>query len=385
MALRRKIQFNGMFFQEENWIPAAELLKKYRCLRLQALAETNYSKLGAIAAPGGVVTKPLCRALLTDEGLLFAQTRENGYPPTYSRRWFETTHRLELALGRMDLMDSTEAPDDETAKRMLLDLAARVWKENTDTEDKLIRECLEHLIDHCGSIEVFSQVKIENIDGLYYFVKSTGNETPYAVQAEMETSEGKGLYTCAEEPRNCAVILPTGETFCLREVQAALTPNELRVFLVSVLRRCIQQAGEIASARLTYRQMVAERQAACMQEQIHDYHKEDLKAWRSAQEVLDKVCAPDIERYQTHRLSQYHGGPTKDLDVDLKNCLQKYIQAQGLTGKTQMQDDQAARITLPECLSKDGRRLRLFWINHGSFFSSCAYRHSTGCLKRYQC
>lgn len=98
----------------------------------------------------------------------------------------------------------------------------------------------------------------------------------------------------------------------------------------------------MVSARLTYRQMVAERQAACMQEQIHDYHKEDLKAWRSAQEVLDNVCAPDIERYQTHRLSQYHGGPTKDLDVDLKNCLQKYIQAQGLTGKTQMQDDQAA-------------------------------------------
>ena len=210
MALRRKIQFNGTFFQEENWIPAAELLKKYRCTRLQTLAETNYSKLGAIAAPGGVVTKPLCRALLTDEGLLFAQTREKGYPPPYSRRWFETTHRLDLALGRMDLTDSTEAPDDETAKRMLLDLAARVWKENTDTEDKLIRECLEHLIDHCGSIEVFSQVKIENIDRLYYFIKATGNETPYAVQAEMETSEGKGLYTCAAEPRNCAVILPTG-------------------------------------------------------------------------------------------------------------------------------------------------------------------------------
>lgn len=235
MALRRKIQFNGMFFQEENWIPAAVLLKKYRCTRLQALVETHYSKLGAIAAPGGVMTKPLCRALLTDEGLLFAQTREKGYPPPYSRRWLETTHRLDLALGRMDLTDSTEVPDDETAKRMLLDLAARVWKENTDTEDKLIRECLEYLIDHCGSIEAFSQVKIENIDGLYYFVKSTGNETPYAVQAEMETSEGKSMYTCAAEPRNCAVILPTGETFCLREVQAALTPNELRVFLVSVL------------------------------------------------------------------------------------------------------------------------------------------------------
>ena len=85
MALRRKIQFNGMFFQEENWIPAAELLKKYRCTRLQALVETHYSKLGAIAAPGGVMTKPLCRALLTDEGLLFAQTREKGYPPPYSR------------------------------------------------------------------------------------------------------------------------------------------------------------------------------------------------------------------------------------------------------------------------------------------------------------
>ena len=345
MALRRKIQFNKTFFQEENWQPVAELLQDYRCPRLQALVEAHYSKLGAIAAPGGVVTKPLCRALLTDEGMLFAQSREKGYPAPYSRRWFETTHRLDMALGQMSLTGATEAMDDETAKQTLLDLAGRVWKDNPDTREQtmpLIRECLERIIDRCGSIEAFSHVKIENIDGLHYLIKATGREPPYAVQVEMETSEGRGMYTCAAEPRNCAVILPTGETFCLREVQAALTPNELRVFLVSVLRRCIQQAGEMVSARLTYRQMVAERQAACMQEQIHDYHKEDLKAWRSAQEVLDKVCAPDIERYQTHRLSQYHGGPTKDLDVDLKNCLQKYIQAQGLTGKTQMQDDQAA-------------------------------------------
>lgn len=99
MALRRKMQFNEVFFQEENWIPAAELLKKYRCPRLQALVEANYSKLSAIAAPGGVVTKPLGRALLTDRGMLFAQSREKGYPAPYSRRWFETTHRLDMALG----------------------------------------------------------------------------------------------------------------------------------------------------------------------------------------------------------------------------------------------------------------------------------------------
>lgn len=395
MALRRKMQFNGMFVQEEKWQPAAELLKKYRCPRLQALAEANYSKLGAIAAPGGVVTKPLCRALLTDEGLLFAQTREKGYPPPCSRRWFETTHRLDLALGQMDLTDATEAPYDETAKRMLLDLAERVWKENTDTEDKpvpLIRECLGRIIDRCGSIEVFSRVKIENIDGLSYFIKVTGSEPPYAVQVEMETSKGKGMYTCAAEPRNCAVILPEGETFCLREVQAALTPNELRVFLVSVLRRCIEQAGEMVSARekpgLTYRQMVAKSQVACMEQQIQDYRKEDLETWRSAQEVLGDVCAPDIERYHARRLSQYQRGPTKCLENELTDCLQKYIRTQRLTEKTEMQEGQAARLadyfTRVFIKGKDGKRtfspafLNQPWV----IFSSCAYRHSIGCLKR---
>lgn len=66
MALRRKIKLNEAFFQGEVWIPAAELVKKYRCPRLLTLTEKNYSKLGAIGSPGGVVTKALCRALLTD-------------------------------------------------------------------------------------------------------------------------------------------------------------------------------------------------------------------------------------------------------------------------------------------------------------------------------
>lgn len=367
MALRRKIQFNKTFFQEENWQPVAELLQDYRCPRLQALVEAHYSKLGAIAAPGGVVTKPLCRALLTDEGLLFAQTRENGYPPPYSRRWFETTHRLDLALGQMSLTGATEAMDDEAAKQTLLDLAGRVWKDNPDTREQtmpLIRECLEHIIDRCGSIEAFSHVKIENIDGLHYLIKATGREPPYAVQVEMETSEGRGMYTCAVEPRNCAVILPAGETFCLREVQAALTPNELRVFLVNVLLRCTEQAGEMVSAReklgLVYRQMVAKSQSACMEQQIRDYRKEDLSAWRSAQEVLGDVCAPDIERYHARRLSQYQRGPTKCLENDLADCLQKYIRTQRLTEKTEMQEGQAARLadyfTRVFIKGKDGKR-----------------------------
>ena len=99
MALRRKIKLNEAFFQGEVWIPAAELVKKYRCPRLLTLTEKNYSKLGSIGSPGGVVTKALCRALLTDRGMLFAQTREKGYPHLYSKRWIETTRRLDLALN----------------------------------------------------------------------------------------------------------------------------------------------------------------------------------------------------------------------------------------------------------------------------------------------
>ena len=101
MALQRKTKFNELLFQGEVWIPAAELLKKYRCPRLLTLTEKDYSKLGAIDSPGGVVTKALCRALLTDRGMLFAQTREKGYPRLYSKRWIETTRRLDLALNRM--------------------------------------------------------------------------------------------------------------------------------------------------------------------------------------------------------------------------------------------------------------------------------------------
>ena len=367
MALRRKIKLNEAFFQGEVWIPAAELVKKYRCPRLLTLTEKNYSKLGAIGSPGGVVTKALCRALLTDRGMLFAQTREKGYPHLYSRRWIETTRRLDLALNKMGETGLTGAPDDEATKRILLDTAEHAWQENADAGEKtmrLIYECLCSIIGQCGSMEAFSQVTIDNIDGLYYFTKTTGSESPHAVQIEMETSKGRCMCTCVTEPRNCTVILPTKAPFCLWKLQEALTPNELRTFLTDVLLRCVERAGEIVSNREqckpAYRQMVAESQVACIEQQVQDYREEDLEAWRQAQIVLGKICSPDINRYNIQPLSQYERGPTKCLEDDLAVCLQKYIQAQALTEKTEMQIGQIARLadyfTRVLISSKDGHR-----------------------------
>lgn len=329
MALQRKTKFNELLFQGEVWIPAAELLKKYRCPRLLTLTEKDYSKLGAIDSPGGVVTKALCRALLTDRGMLFAQTREKGYPRLYSKRWIETTRRLDLALNRMGETGLTGAPDDEATKRILLDMAEHAWQKNADTGENtmhLIHECLCSIIDQCGSMEAFSQVTIDNIDGLYYFTKTTGSESPHAVQMEMETIRGRCMCTCVTEPRSCTVILPTKAPFCLQKLQEALTPNELRTFLTDVLLRCVERAGKIVSNREqckpAYRQMVAESQVACIEQQVQDYREEDLEAWRQAQIVLGKICSPDINRYNIQPLSQYERGPTKCLEDDLAVCLQ---------------------------------------------------------------
>ena len=90
--------------------------------------------------------------------------------------------------------------------------------------------------------------------------------------------------------------------------------------------------------------MVAESQVACIEQQVQDYREEDLEAWRQAQIVLGKICSPDIDRYNIQPLSQYERGPTKCLEDDLAVCLQKYIQAQALTEKTEMQIGQIARL-----------------------------------------
>lgn len=134
------------------------------------------------------------------------------------------------------------------------------------------------------------------------------------------------MCTCVTEPRNCTVILPTKAPFCLQKLQEALTPNELRTFLTDVLLRCVERAGKIVSNREqckpAYRQMVAESQVACIEQQVQDYREEDLEAWRQAQIVLGKICSPDIDRYNIQPLSQYERGPTKCLEDDLAVCLQ---------------------------------------------------------------
>lgn len=60
-------------------------------------------------------------------------------------------------------------------------MAEHAWQENADAGEKtmrLIYECLCSIIDQCGSMEAFSQVTIDNIDGLYYFTKQPEARVP---------------------------------------------------------------------------------------------------------------------------------------------------------------------------------------------------------------
>lgn len=345
MKLRRKTHFDGQTFENEmTWMPMQDLVRRYKVPRLQGLVDGHYSKLDAILHPGkGAVTEELCRALLTDTGLLFAQTREHGYPMSYSRRRQESSRKLNLALYHVDAVNPPPAvTDDSTGQALLLDHAKGSWAAYTGSTNSAgrVQDCIRTLLERCGSVAAFACIEVSGADDFFYCVK---DETARSLSGEDDNN-----CVCTADLHRCTIRLPGGQSLCLDELCADLTTNEGRIFLRKVLLPCMAKAEELAAIRelleMEYRPVIAGSQLSAMTDQLRRFNKETLDNWRKAQEILAAVYAPDVERYKGKRLSAYKRAATMSLSGDLAAHIERYITGLGLNEDVSLLWDRSVRL-----------------------------------------
>lgn len=342
MKLHRKTHFNGQEFENETtWTPIQDHIRRYRIPRLQDLVDGHYSKLAAIAHPGkGAVTEELCRALLTDTGLLFTQTREHGYPMSYSRRWQESSRKLNLALYNVDAVNPPPAvTDDSTGQELLLNQAKRLWP-HADSAAR-IQNCIRTLLEQCGSVAAFACIEVSGADDFFYCVK---DETARSLSGEDDNN-----CVCTADLHRCTIRLPGGQFLCLDELCAGLTPDEGRIFLKKVLWPCMAKAEELSDIRklleMEYRPVMAGGQLSAMTEQLRRFYKEELDDWRSAQDVLAAVYAPDVDRYRGRDLSAYKEHDRMDVAREmLTSRIEAYITGLRINKKEGLPQDLSSRL-----------------------------------------
>lgn len=342
MKLHRKTHFDGQAVENETaWMPMQDLVRRYKVPRLQGLVDGHYSKLDAILHPGkGAVTEDLCRALLTDSELLFAQTRERGYPMSYSRRRQESRRKQDLALYNVDASNPPPAvTDDSAGQELLLNQAKRLWT-HADSAVR-VQNCMRALLKQCGSVAAFACIEVSGADDFFYCVK---DETSRPLPGEDDNS-----CVGTADLRRCTLRLPGGQFLCLDELCAGLTPDEGRIFLKKVLWPCMAKAEDLSAIRklleMEYCPVIAESQLSAMTDQLRRFYKEELDDWRSAQAVLAAVYAPDMERYRGRDLSAYKKHDSMDVARKmLTSRIEAYITGLRINKKEGLPQDLSFRL-----------------------------------------
>ena len=282
---------------------------------LKHLIKTRYSKVSAVdtLCDKQLITPLLARALLTDRGLLFAETREVGYPIEYSKRRLDSDldEILNIARGYLD----SEIPRGSRIRNESLDAlvsaAVNKWKicseENIDQasfkriEDH-IRLMLMSVLKRCASLEYFSKEFIH-----------PGYDIGYIDQNNEEQRKAWVTGYKFRFPKRTKEVFAA--LWLRKHVEAELTDAELFVFLSKCLPAAVTCAGLIYSADY-YRTIKSRKHTPCIsskqliefEKQINDFKKEDLSAWKNARSVLKEWYAPNTDFLDQYRRS------------DLTNC-----------------------------------------------------------------
>lgn len=298
--LKRKAGVDGRNTQDDTFRSFAELLHEYQSQAIAELCASAYSKLEAIKKLYGEdpakseQSSEMVRALVTDHGLLFPQTRERFY--------FDENHSMRDKKVRDEFYD-------DAARRMAdgrLGLLARIltfaeeaykkWKPWFESFISLERtyQGIQTLLDSwdepCLKLSILS-------DDVGYYKGELGRldapldvkEAVTVMDAWLQTTR---LQFGQQEPFS-------GPQYLRDELN--FTTSELYEFFAYILPVCIraEEQYQICHERTReYEPVLASSQEEAWKEQVEAFWAEDLAQWRTALPALKQYLQPDLTRYQ---------------------------------------------------------------------------------------
>lgn len=296
-------------------------LKEYNIPELRSLIVYHYSKLDAIDRHIDDLTLDLARALLTDQGILFAQTRERSYPIEHSRRLLDSTRdertgETELRLGKNDASQHDEKEPDQDGI-IINDIVTSVHNhcecvlaeivsedglpEKLNTFDKMLRKILSmcSALNHVGS-------------KLYHPDKDPGSEDPGYVKGG--STEDQIAWMKTVKLHFPGRTKPVGAAKWLnKHVEGPISDEEMFFFLAYALPDAVHEAKKLDKShrlsRATGRKpdpMISSKQREKLSEQIEAFRQRDpdndvLTPWKGASKLLRLYFSFNAEKYSNIR------------------------------------------------------------------------------------
>lgn len=305
--LKRKV-YSSQVCQDTGSFPWTECLAEYNCAPVNDLAGDCYSKLEAIGNlrkfhhdTGRI--QLMLRALLTDRGLLFPQTRERyDSGVTCSMKWSMNRKSLVRTVTRLRVDENKSGLErllsytKDISESLYGDTSAPISLEKSQAGIKMLFEGRE------DSLSSFQLLQGDGNDA-GYCKGELGKLSSTAPQEERESIMRAWLDNVSFQFGTGSPIRAYNffkQTAGPAGSEQVFTTTELFEFLANVLPRCLQENGRFEEAKkpTDYRPVLAANQKAALQKQIEDFKREDLSVWRTALPALKEYLHPDLEHYR---------------------------------------------------------------------------------------
>lgn len=316
-------------------LPLSEMLRDYKSQAITESSTSFYSKLDAI----GKLPKNdaedlavLVRAILTDRGLLFPQTRERCFTaPAYSKK---------RNLKQCQIYPELVPPTGPNSLSLLGRMCAYA---------KGARRNRKIMLDDASGLITMERIKqgLECILKPPFTAPTLINEDPGYCKGELARLERQSeKKTGQRKPMNADAANAIVEDW-LKTVQLQFgqqepfsgpqylrdelnfTTSELYEFFAYILPDCIRAEEQYQICRdrtRKYEPVLASSQEGAWKEQVKVFQAEDLSQWRMALPAMNEYLHPDLERYkETFFLGDCHIEPDDQCAKILKSAFVQYL------------------------------------------------------------
>lgn len=323
--LKRKM---GTTEPEPAFLPLDPLLRTYQSPAITELSLSEYSKLKVIerlyreAPVKAESSSEIIRALVTDRGLLFPQTRERShYPMNHSMRAHKAWQKLYGDAARR-MADARQS----TLTRML-HFAKQAYNKWAPELAPFLS--LEH-------VQQGIRVLLDGLDGPDLKLAIISDDVGYCkgelIRLDKPLHSEEAGRIMASWLHTVRLQIGTLPPISFDELRGKLPfpTYELYEFFAYILPDCIRAEALYTDCRDRageYTAVLDANQEEAWKEQVEDFQTEDLSQWKKALPALQEYLHPDLTRYRgTVRLfGQAYTADIEKIGADLAKSFGQYL------------------------------------------------------------